>query len=296
MSKPTARQRAERLPFWRGAVEPEPIDGGITNTNFLVREAGARYFVRIGDDIPDHGVYRFNELAVSRSAAACSLSPEVLYAEPGAMVLAFIDGRTLVESDFQDPETVVAASDLIDLLHGDVAAVFAGPALLFWPPKVCADYLALARSAGKPHALREALPRLATIAGELSREVGPMQPTLCHNDLLAGNFIDDGSRLWLIDWDYAGFNDPMFDLANFASNNQFHDDQVRALLTRYYGSAPGGDQRRRFAVMACFSLLRETLWAAVSELNATLDIDFAAYGRDNLDRLDRACERLRQID
>lgn len=295
MSKPTARQRAARLAFWHGAVDPEPVDGGITNTNFLVRQAGQRYFVRIGDDIPHHGVFRFNELAASRAAAACGLSPEVLYTEPGVIVLAFIDGRTLTEADFQDPETVAAALALIGRVHQDVAAAFSGPAVLFWPPKVCADYVAIARSGNKPNTLRDALPRLETIADALTRQIGPMQPTLCHNDLLAGNFIDDGSRLWLIDWDYAGFNDALFDLANFASNNQLRDDQVVALLSAYYGIAPDSDQRRRFAAMACFSLLRETLWAAASEIHATLDIDFAAYGQENLDRLERAYERLQDV-
>ena len=78
--------RARALPIWSGPVDPQPLGGGITNVNFLVEDAGRRVVVRIGDDIPVHGVMRFNELAASRAAHAAGVSPAVVHAEPGALV------------------------------------------------------------------------------------------------------------------------------------------------------------------------------------------------------------------
>ena len=100
-----AASHVARLTCWSGTVEPQPLKGGITNANFLVRDRGERYVVRIAEDIPIHGIMRFNEVAASRAAHAAGLSPEVVYAEPGAMVLRYIDGRTLSPDDVRDPAT-----------------------------------------------------------------------------------------------------------------------------------------------------------------------------------------------
>ncbi len=92
-------KKVEALTFWQQPILCEPVKGGITNINFRVEHGNEMFFVRLGEDIPEHGVYRFNELAASRAAFACGISPEVVHAESGAMVLRFIEGKTLVEED-----------------------------------------------------------------------------------------------------------------------------------------------------------------------------------------------------
>ena len=113
-----------------------------------------------------------------------------------------------------------------------------------------------------------------------------------HNDLLPANFIDDGKRLWLIDWDYAGFNSPLFDLGNLCSNNEVAPEDEDWLLEAYFERPLDADLRRRYRAMKCASLLRETLWSMVSEIHSTLDFDYAAYTRDYLARFERAFAEL----
>ncbi|HER27696.1 MAG TPA: choline kinase, partial [Rhodospirillales bacterium] len=108
------------------------------------------------------------------------------------------------------------------------------------------------------------------------------------NDLLAANFIHDGDRLWLIDWDYAGYNSPLFDLGGLASNNEFSADQEHQLLQAYFGSPADADLMRRYAAMKCGSLLREALWSLVSEIHSKIDFDYVAYSDQNLARFRRA--------
>jgi thiamine kinase-like enzyme len=136
--------------------------------------------------------------------------------------------------------------------------------------------------------MRPALPRLLEIAGTLEEAVGPTTIVFGHNDLLAANIMDDGRRLWLIDWEYAGFNSPLFDLANLASNNDLDADAVRRLLEGYFGR--GNDRRlvHAFSAMRCASLLREAMWSMVSEIHSTLDFDYAAYTAENLARFETA--------
>ena len=123
---------------------------------------------------------------------------------------------------------------------------------------------------------------------KLELAVGPVSLVFGHNDLLAANFIDDGDRVWLIDWDYAGFNSPLFDLLNLASNNEFGADLEDRLLEAYFGAPPDAAVRRRYQAMGCASLLRETMWSMVSEIHSTLDFDYVAYTEENLARFERA--------
>jgi len=134
----------------------------------------------------------------------------------------------------------------------------------------------------------DALPRLLEISGALERQVGPVQLVFGHNDLLAANFIDDGDRLWLVDWDYAGFNSPLFDLGGLASNNLLDAGQEAWVLGEYFGTQAGAALMRRYQAMKCASLLRESMWSMVSEIHSSLDFDYVAYTDENLARFERA--------
>lgn len=281
-----AKAFVEGLSFWKGKVDPQPLSGGITNVNFVVEDAGEKYVVRVGGDIPLHQVMRFNELAASRAAHAAGVSPEVLYAEPGALVLRFIEGKTFTPEDVRKPENLAAIVDIVRRVHHDVPKYLRGPSLVFWVFHVLRDYAGTLRD-GDSRMVPE-LPRLMEIADALEFEIGPIDLVYGHNDLLAANLIDDGTRLWLIDWDYAGFNTPLFDLSNLASNNEFTPDMEDWLLQAYFGEPSDGGIRRRFAAMKCASLLRETMWSMVQEIHSDLDFDFVAYTTENLERFERA--------
>jgi thiamine kinase-like enzyme len=281
-----AASRAAGLPCWSGPVLPEPLSGGITNVNFVVADRGERFFVRIGEDIPIHGILRVNELAAARAAEAAGVSPAVVHAEPGAIVTRFVEGRTYGPKDVRNPANLERIVGLIRRCHHDMARHLRGPVLMFWVFHVIRDYAGTLRD-GNSRSL-PLLPGLLSRAETLEAVVGPIEVVFGHNDLLAANFIDDGERLWLVDWDYAGFNSPLFDLANVASNNEFPPELVSRLLEAYYGSPPDGTLRRRYEAMACASLLRETMWSMVSEIHSTLDFDYVAYTDENLARFERS--------
>lgn len=284
----SAVEQVLRLTLWRGSVAPQAIKGGITNTNFLVEDGGRRFFVRVGADIPVHGVLRFNELAAARAAEAAGVSPRIVYAEPGVLVTEFVEGRTFTAADVQDPANLARIVPLLRRVHREMPRHLRGPILTFWVFHVIRDYAATLRDAG--HRLADELPRLLEIAERLEVAVGPIELVFGHNDLLPSNFIDDGARLWLVDWDYAGFNSPLFDLGGLASNNELPAEQERELLTRYFGTPPDAGLLRRYGAMKCASLLRETLWSMVSEVHSTLDFDYIAYTAENLRRFEAAWE------
>ncbi len=276
----TPIERAKRLSIWTGPVEPVPLGGGITNTNYLVEDAGRQVVVRIGDDIPVHQVMRFNELAASRAAHAAGISPAVLHHEPGALVLEYVDGRTLGAEEVREADRLPRIVELVARAHREIPRHLRGPALVFWVFHVIRDYAGTLREGESPHV--PALPELMAAADRLEAAVGPVELVFGHNDLLPANLIDDGTRLWLIDWDYAGFNSPLFDLGGLAANNGLNLAQEADVLGAYFGRMPDADLWHRYRAMKCASALRETMWSMVSEIHSALDFDFASYTATNL--------------
>jgi thiamine kinase-like enzyme len=268
------------LSCWQGRVELEPLGGGITNRNFLVRDGARRAVVRIGDDIPVHQIMRFNELAASRAAFEAGVSPAVLHHEPGALVIDFVEGRTLSAEDLQARPLLEQALALVARAHRDIPRFLRGPALMFWVFHVVRDYAGTLRDGGSRHL--PLIPGLLDDAARLELAIGPIDLVFGHNDLLPANFLHDGTRLWLIDWDYAGFNSPLFDLGGLAANNGLTPADEDWMLSTYFARDPDARLRRAYAAMKAAAALRETLWSMVSEIHSDLDFDFAAYTATNL--------------
>ena len=288
MSELSLVEQIAHLPYWQGAIDIAPLAGGMTNRNFIVCNAnGEKFVVRVGKDLPEHGVMRFNELAASRAAFDAGISPEVVFASQGILVCRYIESHTLTPEDIRNPLYLPAIVDLIKRCHGDIPRYIRGPVLAFWVFQVIRNYLAELVSVSNS-VLAPELKRLANMAEQLEHDVGPINMVFGHNDLLAANFLDDGKRLWLIDWDYAGFNSPLFDLANLSSNNAFNSEQDQVLLKGYFGNELTPTYCRSFDAMKCASLLRETLWGAYSAQHSTIDFDYQSYTQDYLARLNEA--------
>ncbi len=282
--------RARELPCWSNPADIAPLEGGITNVNLTVTDGGRKYVVRFGDDIPEHGVMRFNELAISRAAAAAGISPPIHHAEPGILVLDFVDAVALTETDLHDRETLLAVTALVRKAHRDVTAHARGPVLTFWVFHVLRNYAAFLSESKSVH-----MPKLAQLmeeAGRLEKAVGKVDIVLGHNDLLPANILRASDRFWLLDWEYGGFNSPLFDLGGLATNCGLPEEAERLMLQSYFGIEPDAALLRSYGAMKCASLLRETMWSMVSEITSKLDFDYGAYTESNLEKYRRAFEGL----
>jgi thiamine kinase-like enzyme len=276
---------AATLPCWGGCVSPVPLAGGLTNDNFLVEDGGERYVVRLGGDIPAHNIVRSTEAAASRAAHAAGVSPRVHYADSNALVIGFVEGRTLKPEDVRAPENHARLVDLIKRAHREIPKHFPGPAPLFWVFQVVRHYDRTLRELRSPHV--SALTAFARMAERLEQAVGPIDIVFGHNDMLAANLLDDGERLWLVDWEYAGFNSPLFDLGGLASNSEASREAAEHMMELYFERPIDHDLRRRMAAMTGASLLRETLWSMVSEETSAIGFDYRSYTSENLRRFQR---------
>ena len=227
----------------------------------------------------------------ARAAHAAGFAPEIVYAEPGLVVSRFIDGRVFGEAEVR--ANIERIARLLRRFHEEMPALVTGAGFMFWVFHVIRDYAHTLKASRNPLARR--LPELLQLNAELEQAQAPLRIIFGHNDLLPANIIDDGTRLWLIDFEYAGFNTAMFDLAGLASNAGFDAAQSEALLADYFGAPADDDLRRSHAAMQCASLLREALWSLVSEMHLSAPgADYDAYARQNFERFDAALAAYRE--
>jgi thiamine kinase-like enzyme len=285
MNASLALAKATALPCWQGRIEIEPLPGGMSNWNFRVGDSSGRYVVRINGDVLEHGIRRDAERRSTEAAYRAGLGAEPVYAEPDVLVVRWIDGRTLTAADVRAPATLSRIVGMLRQCHDDVSRHLRGPAPFFWVFHAIRDYISTLRDVDAADAR---LPEWSRRADDMEREVGPVDLKFGHNDLLAANLIDDGRRLWLIDWEYAGFNTPLFDLVNLAGNNGF-DAALRRCLAEAYFQRPYDDRLdRQLAAMTVASFLREGLWGLVSVRFPRLATDFSGYATENLAKFDDA--------
>ena len=284
----TSEQKIARLDCWQSSVAIEPLGGGMTNLNFKVTDGEEKFVVRLGSDDPIHLISRTNERATCEAAFEAGLSPELIHAESGVLVVRFVDGLVFQEEDVRKDSNLTRITSLLRNFHQTIPHKFQQIPVMFWVFQILRHYQTLLYQGGSQH--RDRLVELNSHAATLEKAVGKIDIVFGHNDLLAANFIDDGEKIWLIDFDYAGFNSPLFDLSNLASNNELSSDQEITLLESYFGCWLNLKQWRSYYAMKCASLLRETLWSMVSEIHSELDVDFVEYTNKNLIRFEQAFE------
>jgi thiamine kinase-like enzyme len=260
------------------------LSGGITNRNYLVSAAGMaeRYVLRLaGNDTHLLGISREVEHAATVAAAGVGVGPEVAaFIRPeGYLVTRFIVGVAVDDVAVHTTETLRRVADSIRRVHD-------GPAIpgLFIPYRIVEAYraLALARGVTIPpeYELAQAIARRI----ELALLQAPIEMRPCHNDLLNANFIDDGQRIRIVDWEYAGMGDPFFDLGNFSINHELAPEEDTILLAAYEG-AVRPDRAARLELMRVMSDFREAMWGVLQQGISSLDVDFRAYAADHFDRL-----------
>ena len=286
--------RIRALPCWNGAIEIVSLKGGLSNESHKVTDANGEHVVRFGKDYPFHHVFRERELMTARAAHAAGFAPEIRYSEPGVMVSAFITGKTYCADDVRDNRARIVT--LIREFHTMMPVQVTGAGFMFWAFHVIRDYARTLEAAGS--SWRKELAGYLKLNRELEAAQVPLPIIFGHNDLLPANFIDDGDRIWLIDFEYAGFGTAMFDLSGIAANAEMPEGEAESLIDAYFSGRPPADRKslmKSFTAMQCAALLREAMWGMVSAIHLNAPgADYDAYARENLSRLDTALQNFRK--
>ncbi len=279
------------IPEWAGrTVTVEPIAAGLTNANYRVVVDGRPVFVRIPGPSTDLlAVDRANEAHNTMAASESGVGPRVLHHLPehGVLVLEWLPGRTMSNEAF-------AAEDMPARIAVALRRLHAGPRFRddFDMFRLSERYLRVCdeRSFPVPDGYRELVPAVSRIEAAFAERPLPTVP--CHNDLLAENYLDDGTDLHIVDYEYSGNNDPTFELGNTCQELGWDDARVEALCAAYFGAArPALLARMRLNMI--MSDVGWTLWAAIQARISSIDYDFWGWA---VERWGRARAKLSSPD
>jgi thiamine kinase-like enzyme len=264
--------------------DPQPLEGGITNRNYLVVLGGKSYVIRVpGKDTDLLGIDRSAEREANENAAAIGVAPKVVAQldDPPCLVTEFIECTEMTPEMLREPETMNEVLETLRKVHESGADLPSS----FDSFRVVEQYRDTAASRGGeiPAAFDEAHEQARRIEAALS---GPEHdPVPCHNDLLAGNFLRGSERIWVVDWEYAGMGDRYFDLANFAINNELSPARHPDLLTDYFSDDATPRRLATLRLMLFMSDFREAMWGVVQTVASDLDFDFKDYAASHFARM-----------
>lgn len=261
------RRYIEQLPVWSAKPALEDLIGGLCNRSFTVTDGQRKLVVRIGFDIPVHGIMQHSVKASLAAASDIGVTPKLIYAEPFLNVIEFVDGRVLRPDDLNEPERAAQLVKALKRLHGGSHCLQA-TVTYFWPFQAVRNYARLGKER-QSRLLRE-LPELVRIATLLESQVAPFTPVLTHNDVVPQNImLDRADRIWLIDWDYGGFGHPLFDVAGITANSDAPQSIEDHVMRSYFGEVTDRE-RRQFLIFKLIINLREYLWGMAQELESKL--------------------------
>lgn len=247
--------------------------GGLTNRVYRVGDL----CVRLPGAGTEEYIDRGNEAVAGREAARAGVSPEVLHADPqtGIMVTRLIESAvTMSPEAFRSRAGSTArAGEVLARLHRS-GAVFPFRFELF---AMIEDYLRIlsTKDVMLPDGYHDVVAEAETIRKVLAKHPAPLAP--CHCDPLCENFLDTGQRMWIVDWEYSGMNDPMWDLGDISVEGGFDAAQDEAMLTGYFGHEARAADRGRMVINKAMCDLLWTLWGLIQLANNNPADDFRAY-------------------
>jgi len=271
-------ERLDGVPALAGRPRTvEELPGGLTNLNLKVTTPDGTYVVRhFHGDGTLLGIDRDAEHLNTRAAAEAGVGAAVVDYRPdlSMLVIGYIDGFTYDNATFARPGVVERVAAAVRTLHAG--------------PRFTTDFDMFARQAAYRRTVHDKGYPLFDGYDEHAAAFRRVRAALavndegtvpCNNDLLAGNFVDDGDKLWLIDYEYAGNNDACFELGNTATECDLTGDQVEELVTAYYGRRLR-NKIARARLQALVSAYGWSLWGAIQAAASTLDFDFDGWGRE----------------
>jgi thiamine kinase-like enzyme len=260
--------------------------GGLTNRNYKVTIGRESYVLRLAGAGTAAYIDRKLEEHNARVAAAAGVNAEVLFFDSGSgtMLCRFVDSLTMSAAGFQDLARVERAAHAFRRMH-DWPTPFANRFDVFCQID---EYLALLRRnrARIPDGYDQLQQAAEGARAALAARPARLAP--CHNDPLAENFLDTGERMVLVDWEYAGMNDPMWDLGDLSVEAEFGPAQDEALLRAYFGGAVPPAEAGRMVISKGLCDLVWTLWGLIQVMNDNPVDDFWAYALNRFER----CRRL----
>ena len=284
MNKDQLKTRLQTLPFFKGGIDLKFIEGFMTNDSYIATDDNNRYIVKIGGN-KYYGVTRSHEIKASQAGYRAGVSPKVIYYDDRILIFEYIHSNHLTPEKMREKETLKNLISLIKIVHKEVVNFLEGPNLSNNIFQMINKQILYLKEKNSPYT--DKLNNFIKDCEIFGRESKSHKTVFTHNDFYYKNILYDDKKLWLIDWEFSGFNSPFLDLANVSKNNELSEDDDNFILEEYYGDSFDSNFIYKFHMQKCVSLLNGALWSMIAEIFSKKVFDYVSYTNKMLKRYEK---------
>jgi thiamine kinase-like enzyme len=285
MNKDQIKIKLQALPFFDGDIHLKFIEGFMTNDCYIVSDDSNRYVVKIGGDKEHYGVVRSHEIEASKAGYKAGIPPKVFYFDDRILVFQYIRSNHLIPEKIKEKKTLKKIIHLMKIVHKEIVNYLGGQNLSNDVFQMINKKIYHLKEKNSPYI--DKINNFIKDCEIFEKEFESYEKIFTHNDFFYKNILDDDKKLWLIDWEFSGFNPSYFDLANLSKNNQLSEDDDNFILEEYYGDSITSDSKYKFHTLKCASLLNEVLWSMIAEIFSKKVFDYVSYTAKMLEKYDR---------
>ena len=281
MNKEEAINFLKTVPVFKEDIAVERFGKGISNYTFLVTCNNRKFIAKFLNDLTLFHTTHIQEVAAAKAAHKLGIAPKIIHYDNKVIVSEYIQSKTLTTEEIKEEERLKELISLLKLVHKNAAYYFRGPAMFTWSFYCIRNYIRTLKNLNSPHIenfnnyLKDII-----IFEDIS---SPFEIVFTHGDFFISNILDDGKKLWLVDWEYAGYNSPLSDIASLSKHGQLDQEEENFILKQYYEIPITSKLMHQLQAMKCASILKEGLWSMIAEIEPPIDYDFRQYTKEKLD-------------
>jgi len=275
MNKDKLNTKLQTLDIFEGNIDLKFFKGFMTNISYLASDDIKKYVVKIGGNREHYGVVSLHEVKASMAGYRAGISPKIIYNDDSILIFEYIDSNELSIEDIRKKETLKKIVSLINVIQKKVVNYLNGPDLSIGLFQVIKKQITILKESNSPYS--DKLNAFIRDCKIFERKYESSEIVFAHNDFYYKNILNDGKKLWLIDWEFSGFNHFLLDLANLSRQNELSKEEDDFILEEYFGGTVAELSKYKFQELKCASLLKAVLWGMISEIFSNKVYDFKSY-------------------
>ena len=287
------KNQLNSLNLFEGNIAIEDLKEGMNNSTYLISDKNNKFIVKIGQSLVDFRDNPLHEIEASKAANTVNVAPKIIYGEAGILIFEFIKSKTLTSKEIRQKDTLKKVISLIKIVHEEVNNYFNGPTSTSWYFSSITKSIKILKN--KKSLYSKKLDKFIEDYKMIKKAVGSHKIVFTHNDLVGENILNDGKRLWFIDWEFSGYNFAILDLANLSKNNQFNEDEDNFMLSEYFKNTISLSLRYNFQALKCAALLREIMWSLRAEIKSKKNFNYKSYADKIYTRYIRQLEYFKKM-
>ena len=276
MNTEQLKTKLQTLGLFEGNINLKFFEGFMTNNSYLAFDDNNKYVVKIGGNRREYyGVVSHHEVEASKAGYRAGISPKVIYNDDNILIFQYIDSNELTLEGISEKKTLKRIISLIKMVQKEVVNYLEGPNLSIGLFQMIKKKISILKERNSPYA--DKLNNFLKNCEIFEKKYESHEIVFAHNDFYFKNILDDGTKLWLVDWEFSGFNPPLLDLANLSKNNELSEKEDDFILEEYFEGTVTEASKYTFQELKCASLLNGVLWSMISEIFSEKVFDYKSY-------------------